>query len=169
MRGGLGREGGKEGGKEGREGGREERGELSQLFLLQVTPGLTRLATKILGPCTLVQAAIPHILSKVPTDYHQQNLRLFQANASHIVTILRGALGLKPIMPQATMYCMVSRCIQPVLWGKTYDCSLWWVRGELINKYTVTISKGWSLPDCPLLTAVCCVCGTGGYRTGTLP
>ena len=73
----------------------------------QVTPGVKRLATKILGPCTLVQAAIPDIVTKIPDDYHQQNLRLFHANATHIYNILTPAPGLVPIRPRATMYCMV--------------------------------------------------------------
>ena len=74
---------------------------------VQVTPGLARLATKILGPNTLVQAAIPDIITKVPMEYHQQNIRLFHANAKCIVDILGPVSGLEPIMPQATMYCMV--------------------------------------------------------------
>jgi tyrosine aminotransferase len=76
-------------------------------FRDEVTPGLARLATKILGPNTLVQAAIPDIVAKVPAEYHQQNARLFHANARHIVTILGPVPGLEPVMPQATMYCMV--------------------------------------------------------------
>lgn len=76
-------------------------------FKDEVTPGLKRLATKILGPNTLVQAAIPDIVTKVPMEYHQKNLRLFHSNATHIVTALSAAHGLTPIMPKATMYCMV--------------------------------------------------------------
>ena len=75
---------------------------------MQVTPGLERLATKLLGPNTLVQAAMPDIITKVPMEYHQQNIRLFHANAKHIVDILGPVAGLEPVIPQATMYCMVS-------------------------------------------------------------
>ena len=73
-----------------------------------MTPGLTRLATKILGPCTLVQAAIPEIIGKVPNEYHHQNIQLFHNNAKHIVNILTTAPGLNPVMSEATMYTMVS-------------------------------------------------------------
>ena len=76
----------------------------------QVTPGLTRLATKILGPCTLIQAAIPEIVREVPEDYHQRNLALFKANATHVMRILGPAPGLTPVMPRAAMYIMVSAC-----------------------------------------------------------
>ena len=77
---------------------------------VQVTPGLTRLATKILGPCTLIQAAIPEIVREVPEDYHQRNLTLFKANATHVMRILGPAPGLTPVMPRAAMYIMVSAC-----------------------------------------------------------
>ena len=70
-------------------------------------PGLARLATKVLGPSTLVQAAIPDIISKVPEDYHQKNLSLFHRNALHIMEILGPAPGLFPVMPRAAMYHMV--------------------------------------------------------------
>ena len=43
-------------------------------------------------------------------EYHQKNLRLFHSNATHIVTALSAAHGLTPIMPKATMYCMVRPC-----------------------------------------------------------
>ena len=75
---------------------------------VQVTPGLGRLAMKLLGPNTLVQAAIPDIISKVPAEYHQKNRELFHANARHILETLSKAPGLKPVMPKATMYFMVS-------------------------------------------------------------
>ena len=75
---------------------------------MQVTPGLGRLAMKLLGPNTLVQAAIPDIVSKVPAEYHQKNRELFHANARHILETLSKAPGLKPVMPKATMYFMVS-------------------------------------------------------------
>ena len=74
---------------------------------MQIIPGLRRLATKIQGPCGLVQAAIPEILASVPDDYHQRNLELLHKNATHIFNILSSAPGVMPVMSEATMYSMV--------------------------------------------------------------
>ena len=74
----------------------------------QVTRGLSNLAMKLLGPTTLVQGAIPDILSKVPPEYHQRNLALFHTNATLCCELLRDAPGLTPIRPKGTMYIMVS-------------------------------------------------------------
>lgn len=63
---------------------------------------------KLLGPTTLVQGAIPDILSKVPLEYHQRNLALFHTNATLCCELLSDAPGLTPIMPKGTMYIMVS-------------------------------------------------------------
>lgn len=78
------------------------------VLLFQVIPGLYRLATKVLGPSTLVQAAIPDILSSVPEEYHTQNVSLFHRNAQAVTRILSSAPGVRPVMPSATMYIMVS-------------------------------------------------------------
>ena len=35
---------------------------------------------KILGPCTLVQAALPDMLEKTPKEFHQRNIAVFEVN-----------------------------------------------------------------------------------------
>ena len=50
------------------------------------------LAMKILGPCTLVQAALPDMLEKTPKEFHQQNIAVFEvtitAQESHVYRVL---------------------------------------------------------------------------------
>ena len=73
-------------------------------------PGLTRLAMKLLGPCTLIQAAVPEMM-KIPDSYHKKNLAIFEENAKMCYEGLRNAPGLKPIMPAGAMYMMVHKPI----------------------------------------------------------
>ena len=82
------------------------------IFLLfqsaQVIPGLTRLAMKLLGPCTLIQAAVPEMMT-IPDSYHKKNLAIFEDDAKMCYEGLRNAPGLKPIMPAGAMYMMVHK------------------------------------------------------------
>ena len=80
---------------------------LFTVYTSQVALGLSRLAMKLLGPSTLIQAALPDILSNVPYDYHQKNIKLLHTNATRCCEILKGAPGLTPIMPKGAMYMMV--------------------------------------------------------------
>lgn len=76
------------------------------LHPLQVTPGLYRLAMKLLGPCTLIQAAVPDWM-KIPASYHESNITKFEENAKLCLKGLENAPGLRPIMPAGAMYMMV--------------------------------------------------------------
>lgn len=76
-------------------------------FKDEVVPGLSRLAMKLLGPCTLIQAALPHIFKNTPQSYHDRNMLLIQRNAELVYEGLQRAPGLTPIMPSGSMYMMV--------------------------------------------------------------
>ena len=80
---------------------------LCSLSLPQVTPGLGRLAMKLLGPCTFSQAAIPHIFENVPRSYLQRNMEVFEKNAKVCYQMLKDVPGISPIMPAGAMYMMV--------------------------------------------------------------
>ena len=71
-------------------------------------PGLSRLARILLGPCTVVQAALPDILRNVPESYRQRNLEFLERNARLCVEGLAPVPGLHPVMPAGAMYLMVS-------------------------------------------------------------
>ena len=81
----------------------------NNLFKDEVIPGLSRLAMKLLGPCTLIQAALPHIFDHTPQSYYDGNMRIFQRNAELVYKGLKTAPGLSPVMPAGSMYMMVRR------------------------------------------------------------
>ena len=81
----------------------------NNLFKDEVIPGLSCLAMKLLGPCTLIQAALPHIFDHTPQSYYDGNMKIFQRNAELVYKGLKTALGLSPVMPAGSMYMMVRR------------------------------------------------------------
>jgi tyrosine aminotransferase len=76
-------------------------------FKDEVRDGLSRLSMKILGPCTVIQAALPAIFDKVPHSFHEKNIEVFRRNAELIYKGLSQVPGLNPIMPAGAMYIMV--------------------------------------------------------------
>lgn len=73
----------------------------------KVKVGLSRLAMKVLGPNTVIQAALPEIFARVPESYHKRNMALFESNARRCHEALRDVRGITPIMPAGAMYLMV--------------------------------------------------------------
>ena len=63
---------------------------------------------KLLGPCTLTQAALPYIFENVPQSYHQRSMDIFERNATICYQMLEDVPGISPIMPAGAMYMMVS-------------------------------------------------------------
>ncbi|CAB3230886.1 unnamed protein product [Arctia plantaginis] len=77
------------------------------IFGTEVRKGLSNLATKILGPNTLVQRALPTILSCTPQSFFDDVVFFIEKQAKLAYEELRCAPGLRPIMPQGAMYMMV--------------------------------------------------------------
>ncbi|RUS70213.1 hypothetical protein EGW08_022023 [Elysia chlorotica] len=75
--------------------------------LSEVRIGLSKLSTRILGPNTLVQAALPRILKDTPKFFYTETLDYIQENARIFYNALREMPGLEPVMPQGAMYMMV--------------------------------------------------------------
>lgn len=73
----------------------------------QVQLGLSNLATIILGPNSLIQAAIPDIINQVPKDYFDENNKLLKEHSKCIIDGLANVKGLKVITPKGAMYCMI--------------------------------------------------------------
>lgn len=66
------------------------------------------LAGLILGPCTLIQAALPAILSNVPDSYNAEINKKLEDNAQVLVDAFSSAkLGISVIQPQGTLYLMM--------------------------------------------------------------
>jgi len=72
-----------------------------------VRGGLIKLSQRLVGPNTLVQAAVPDILTKTPEDFYQSTLAYIENNAKMFYSHLSKVPGLKPVMPQGAMYMMV--------------------------------------------------------------
>ncbi|KAI8870230.1 tyrosine aminotransferase [Ramicandelaber brevisporus] len=75
--------------------------------LSQVRDGIAALATLILGPNSLIQAALPDILHKTPATFLHDTLAQLEANALLSKKHLSAVPGLAPVMPQGAMYMMV--------------------------------------------------------------
>ena len=63
---------------------------------------------KLLGPCTITQAALPYIFENVPQSYHQRSMDIFERNATLCHKMLKDVPGICPVMPAGAMYMMVS-------------------------------------------------------------
>ncbi|KAK7114648.1 tyrosine aminotransferase-like [Littorina saxatilis] len=75
--------------------------------LSEIRQGLTSLSQRILGPNTLVQAALPDILNNTPAEFFHDTVQYIQKNAALFYKRLCAVPGLKPVMPQGAMYMMV--------------------------------------------------------------
>lgn len=77
------------------------------IFAQEVKPAVINMSMLVLGACTVVQAAIPAMLTNVPDAYHQGNLDRLRAAATLCYEMLSKVPGLSPVMPEAAMYIMV--------------------------------------------------------------
>lgn len=75
--------------------------------LVEVRGGLLKLSQRLLGPNTLVQAALPSILANTPESFYRETLEYIENNANVFYQHLSQVPGLKPVMPQGAMYMMV--------------------------------------------------------------
>ena len=66
------------------------------------------LSQRILGPNTLIQAAVPDILKATPQSFYDETLSFIESNAQLFYKRILAIPGLKPVMPQGAMYMMVS-------------------------------------------------------------
>ncbi|CAF1190065.1 unnamed protein product [Adineta ricciae] len=78
------------------------------LFKDTIKPGLMDLSSRILGPNSVTQAAMSHILSETPDSYYDDILQQLQNNAEFVYNSLLEAPGLRPTMPQGAMYMLIA-------------------------------------------------------------
>lgn len=83
--------------------------------LSDVRKGLVALSQKIVGPCALVQGALPKILAETPDEYFEHNKRVISKNAKIACRVLKGLEGVHCLKPQGAMYMMIS--IDKILYG----------------------------------------------------
>ncbi|CAF1955039.1 unnamed protein product [Rotaria magnacalcarata] len=72
-----------------------------------IRPGLLDLSSCILGPNSVIQAALPNILANTPETYFEGIMSQIETNARICYETLSKAPGLKPIMAQGTMYMLI--------------------------------------------------------------
>ena len=70
-----------------------------------VYSSLGKLATLVLGPCSLIQAALPRILA-VPQSWHDDVMRHIETTALVCYSALQSAPGLTPIKPQVQLLAL---------------------------------------------------------------
>ncbi|XP_028037349.1 tyrosine aminotransferase [Bombyx mandarina] len=79
----------------------------NNIFGKEVRKGLNNLATRILGPSTLIQRALPTILKNTPQSFFDEVVLFIENQAKLAYKELVLAPGLRPIMPQGAMYMMI--------------------------------------------------------------
>ncbi|RNF03280.1 putative tyrosine aminotransferase, putative,L-tyrosine:2-oxoglutarate aminotransferase [Trypanosoma conorhini] len=72
-----------------------------------VLRGMQNLGAVTLGPCTLVQGALPAILSQTPASYFARNVEELRDNAVCLADAIQHSHGLACAMPQGAMFIMV--------------------------------------------------------------
>ncbi|XP_060552086.1 tyrosine aminotransferase-like isoform X2 [Ruditapes philippinarum] len=77
------------------------------IFQEEVRKGLMCLSQKILGPNTLIQAALPEILKDTPKSFYTDTLTFIESNAKLFYEKISKIPGLTPVMPQGAMYMMI--------------------------------------------------------------
>ena len=76
-----------------------------------VRKGLSSLTQLTLGANSLIQAAIPELLS-IPDSFYSETIDQLQENAQLASEILCNTPGIKPIFPQGAMYLMLQLDLQ---------------------------------------------------------
>lgn len=71
--------------------------------LSEIKKGIVALSQKIVGPCALVQGALPRILKETPQSYFDNIKDVISVNANIVYSILSRVPGLKPLRPQGAM------------------------------------------------------------------
>ncbi|XP_071958696.1 tyrosine aminotransferase-like [Antedon mediterranea] len=75
-------------------------------FQAEVHRGLFQLTTKILGPCSIMEAALPAILKNTPKSFFENTKKTLKENADILYSGFENIPGITPIMPRGAMYMM---------------------------------------------------------------
>jgi len=81
--------------------------DVNEIFGANIRNGLFQLSQRILGPCTLVQAALPDILNNTSSEFHDNTMKKLERGAMTAYTGISKIKGLNPVQPGAAMYMMV--------------------------------------------------------------
>ncbi|EJW88459.1 tyrosine aminotransferase [Wuchereria bancrofti] len=101
--------------------------------LQPIRNGLIALAQKIVGPCVLIQGALPRILHSTNANFFQQVNRTIHRNAIIVFECLRKVPGLQPLAPNGAMYMMVG--IDEHIYGRDEI----FIRGLLVEENVICL------------------------------
>lgn len=73
----------------------------------EIRVGLSKLAQIIIGANSLIQASLPSILLKTPSEFYSETKAQLQQQAQYSAKVLGEIQGLKIVVPQGAMYMMV--------------------------------------------------------------
>ncbi|XP_043475156.1 tyrosine aminotransferase [Leptopilina heterotoma] len=73
----------------------------------EIRKGLNCLSQRIIGSNTLIQGALPRILSETPQNYFEEIIQTLYNHSKLMFNYIVNIPGLKPIMPDGAMYMMV--------------------------------------------------------------
>ncbi|VDN57039.1 unnamed protein product [Dracunculus medinensis] len=73
----------------------------------EIYNGMINLTQKIVGPCCLIQGALPTILNEFPDDYLNEINKILSKNAEVIFYHINRIKGLTVIKPSGAMYIMI--------------------------------------------------------------
>ncbi|KAI3387583.1 hypothetical protein SNEBB_001034 [Seison nebaliae] len=110
--------------------------------LSDVKVGLLALCQRILGPCALIQAALPDILENTPQSYHQNNIDKLSRSAKLAYELLCRNDVLEPVMPSGAMYMMVRINVDMLELVNGKEVNSRWFTEELIVEQSVMCLPG---------------------------
>jgi tyrosine aminotransferase len=73
----------------------------------KVKVGIRQLAQKIVGPCALMQGALPAILNRTPEEFFQRTRDILSENVDIVMRELANVAGISPVRAQGAMYMMI--------------------------------------------------------------
>ncbi|XP_052856368.1 tyrosine aminotransferase [Drosophila gunungcola] len=100
--------------------------------------GLKNMCGRILGSNTIIQGALPEILTKTPQSYFDGVIDVLHSNATLAYKMLKSVRGLNPVMPNGAMYMMIGVSIErfPAFKDDTHFVQ------ELVNEQSVFCLPG---------------------------
>ncbi|XP_044317219.1 tyrosine aminotransferase [Drosophila rhopaloa] len=100
--------------------------------------GLKNMCGRILGSNTIIQGALPEILTKTPQSYFDGVIDVLHSNATLAYKMLKTVRGLNPVMPNGAMYMMIGVSIErfPAFKDDTHFVQ------ELVNEQSVFCLPG---------------------------
>jgi len=80
--------------------------------MVQIRTAVRQLAQKIVGPCALMQGALPAILQNTPQEFFQRTRDILEENVDIVCRELVNVPGITPIKAQGAMYMMIGMDIR---------------------------------------------------------